>query len=93
MLERGVLASKEWRTLKPTSRDVYIQIKANYNGGNNGKIPFKYAEITDMFSSATIKSCLDELIDKGWIEKTKHGGLYRYYCTYKLTWSHDVKRL
>jgi len=93
MLERKVLASKEWRTLKATSRDVYIQIKANYNGSNNGKIPFKYSEITDMHSSATIKRALDELIAKGWITKTKHGGLYRYYCEYRLTWNHDVKRL
>lgn len=60
----------------------------NYNGANNEKIPFKYKDCE--FSSATVSKALKTLIKKEWIEKTKHGGLYRYYCLYKLTGKYDA---
>ena len=89
MLERETLNSLKWKELSPSEMIVYIYIKKNYNGVNNGEISFKYSELKSIFAPATISKSLKNLIDKGWIEKTKHGGMFRYYCLYKLTGKHD----
>ena len=54
MLEHKTLRSKEWKSLIPSEKLIYIYIKANFNGLNNGKISFKYSEAKDEFSDATI---------------------------------------
>lgn len=92
MLEKETLKSKEWKVLSPPEKLLYIKIKANYNGLNNGEIPFKYSEAYDEFSPSTISKALKGLLKKSWIEKTKHGGLYRFYCLYKLTGKYDLIR-
>jgi Fe2+ or Zn2+ uptake regulation protein len=89
MLEHKTLKSKEWKSLTPSEKLIYIYIKANYNGLNNGKIPFKYSEAKDEFSDTTIWRALKRLVKKGWIQKTRHGGMFRFYCLYKLTGKHD----
>jgi len=90
MLDHSTLDSEEWKKLLPTTQEVYIYIKRHFNGSNNGKISFKYSE--SKRSSATTSRALKELIKKEWIEKTKHGGLHRFYCLYKLTGKYDKLR-
>jgi uncharacterized membrane protein len=90
MLEHKTLKGKEWKSLKPSEKLIYIYIKANYNGLNNGEIPFRYSEVE--FTHPTISNALKSLETQGWIEKTKHGGLFRFYCLYKLTGKYDVIR-
>lgn len=89
MLERRTLDSPEWKRLTKAEMITYIYIKKNYNGGNNGNIPLKYKELKGVMTPATLSKALKGLISKGWIEKTKHGGLYRFYCLYKLTGKYD----
>lgn len=89
MLEKETLKSEEWKKLSASEKLIYIKIKANYNGLNNGKISFRYSEAKDEFSPATISKALKVLLAKGWIDKTQHGGLYRFYCLYKLTGKYD----
>ncbi len=89
MLEKQTLESQEWKKLTRAEMITYIYIKKNYNGGNNGEIPLKYTELKGISAPATISEALKGLTDKGWIEKTRHGGMYRYYCLYKLTGKYD----
>lgn len=89
MLEKETLHSLECKVLTNTEFRVYAYIKKNYNGSNNGEISFKYTELKGAMAPATISSALKGLQGKGWIEKTQHGGLYRYYCLYKLTGKYD----
>lgn len=89
MLEKFTLQSEEWKKLSPSEMITYIYIKKNYNGGNNGEIPLKYSELKGILAPATISKALKGLITKEWVEKTKYGGLYRYYCLYKLTGKYD----
>lgn len=89
MLERATLKSQEWRQLSHSEMIAYIYIKKNYLGYNNGEISFRYSEIRGIMSPATLSKALKGLTSKGWIEKTKHGGMFRYYCLYKLTGKHD----
>lgn len=90
LLEAQTLDRAEWRSLSFTEMISYIYLKKNHNGINNGSIPFKYHELKDLMSSATISKALKGLIEKGWVEKTQHGGLYRYFCLYKLTGKYDT---
>jgi len=90
--EKATLESKEWKELSVSAKLIYIGVKKNHNGRNNGHIPFRYAEVKDQFSSRTIAKALKELIAKGWLERTKFGGLFRFYCEYGLTGRHDLIR-
>ncbi|MFC1704576.1 hypothetical protein ACFL1E_07355 [Candidatus Omnitrophota bacterium] len=92
MLDKQLLESEEWKKLSHAEMIAYIYIKKNYNGSNNGKIPLKYAELKGILAPATLSKALKGLIDKEWIEKTQHGGMYRYYCLYKLTGKYDKLR-
>lgn len=89
MLERQTLVSTEWKNLSHSEMLTYIYLKKNYNGGNNGEIPLKYLELKEILAPATLSKALKGLENKGWIEKTRYGGLYRYYCLYKLTGKYD----
>jgi hypothetical protein len=90
MIHKKTVESNEWKDLSSSAKLIYIYLKVKYNGHNNGKISFKYH--VSEFSSSTTSRSLKELISKGWISKTKHGGLYRYYCLYKLTGAYDEIR-
>lgn len=89
-LSRNMLKSKEWRQdLRPAEREIYILIKYKFTGSNNGEIMLYYSEIEDMYSSATISKALKGLESKGWIKRTRCGGLYRFKNEYELTGKHD----
>lgn len=89
ILEHVTLDSSDWQDLTHSEMLVYIYIKRNYNGNNNGKILFKYTEFKNIFAPATLSRALKGLETKEWIEKTRYGGLYRYYNLYRLTGKFD----
>jgi len=89
MLARVTLDSNEWKDLSHSEMIAYIYLKKNYNGGNNGNIPLKYRELNGILAPATLSAALKGLESKGWIEKTRYGGMYRGYCLYKLTEVYD----
>jgi len=95
-MDREVLKSAQWKSLSPVEKSIYIDIKAEYNGGNNGDIPFHYSEHKGEYHPKDIAKVLGgpktgegSLITKGWLEKTMFGGRYRYKCFYKLTGKFD----
>jgi len=92
MLENATLNSQEWKQLTHSEMVAYVYIKKNFNGGNNGEIPLKYSELKGVMAPATISKALKGLVTKGWIEVTRHGGLYRYFCKYRLTGKYDFLR-
>ena len=86
------LNCQEWRQLKPGTRDVYAMLKAKYNGHNNGEIHLHYSELrglTGLKCNKSISRAFRELETKGWIERTKIGGIYRYQNLYRLTGKYD----
>ena len=91
-LPRKTLGSKEWKELSPAAKILYPLIKAKYNGNNNGNIRLYYSElggIRGLSSHSTISRAFAELEKKGWIKRTKFGGMYRYFNKYKLTGKYD----
>jgi len=89
MLERQTLLSPKWKELSHSEMIAYIYIKNNFNGSNNGDIPLKYLELKGILAPETLSKALKGLESKEWIEKTKYGGMFRYYNLYRLTGRHD----
>lgn len=92
MLPRKMLRSHEWKILKPAAKILYIHLKGKYNGHNNGEIRLYYSElkgIQGLSSPSTVSKAFKELEEKGWIKKTKLGGLYRSINEYELTGNYD----
>lgn len=90
LLERKTLVSEAWKSLTMPEMIVYIYIKNNYNGTNNGEIPLKYSELTPIMAKTTISRALTGLFKKGWIERIRRGGRFRFFCVYELTGDHDA---
>ena len=80
-----MLKSEEWKSLSNSAKLIYIYLKAKYNGRNADKLRLTYTELKREFSSATISKAFRALEKNGWVERTKYGGLFRYYNLYKLT--------
>lgn len=92
MLERRVLNSEEWKNLTVFEMVVYIRIKHNFDGSNNGAIPFHYKELLGTMCRDSIAKALSGLIKKDWIKKKMEGRYWRYQCFYRLTWKHDTEQ-
>ncbi len=89
-LDRNMLKSVEWRKgLSSTEKVLYVHLKHKYVGINNGEICLHYSELKDMMAPATIWRAFKGLETKGWLERTKHGGLYRFVNHYRLTGTYD----
>ena len=92
MIPRKMLRSQEWKKLGPAAKILYIHLKEKYNGHNNGEIRLYYSElkgIHGLSSPSTISKAFKELEEKGWIKRTKLGGLYRTINEYELTGNFD----
>lgn len=89
-LERSMLRSDAWqKDLTNAEKVLYIHIKFKYVGSNNGEIVLHYSELKNLMAPATASRAFKGLLDKGWIEKTRQGGLYRYQNLYRLTGKYD----
>lgn len=89
MLGNLVLDSEEFQSLTVSEMVAYIYIKRYYNGFNNGEIQLHYASMKKVMAPGTLSKAIKGLEEKGWINKTQHGGMYRYKSKYKLTGQYD----
>ena len=93
MLGRSMLLrDPEWQGLGISAKVAYVYLKAKFNGSNNGRIRLYYSELQQvrgLSSSSTISRAFKELEKKGWIKRTRLGGLHRYFNEYELTGKQD----
>ena len=93
MIPRGLLfGCPEWKALSPGAKQLYILIKARYNGRNNGEISLPYTTLKGnrgLSAPATISKAVAELETTGFIERRHLGGLFRRKNLYKLTGRFD----
>ena len=78
-LHHYMLKTDAWRALSAAARAVYIQIGARYNGSNNGKLALSVRDAASECNIATntASQAFKDLVDLGFIEETRHGGLSR----------------
>jgi Helix-turn-helix domain len=76
-LHHYMLRTDAWQALSAAAVRVYIQIGSRYNGANNGKLAFSVRDAAAECNLAinTAMRALRELVDLGFIEETRHGGL------------------
>lgn len=92
-LERKMLFKcNESRQLSARAKIVYTYLKAAYNSRNNGEIQLFFSALADQpdfKSKKAFYGATKELIQTGWIERTKNGGLFRNANAYRLTGKYD----
>ena len=78
-LHHYMLKTDAWRALSAAARAIYIQIGSRYNGANNGRLAFSVRDAASecRLNKDTAGKALKELVDLGFIEETRHGGLSR----------------
>jgi hypothetical protein len=74
-----MLSTDAWKALSAPARAVYVQIGSCYNGANNGRLAFSVRDAAKECNLAnnTASRAFKELIDLGFVEETRHGGLSR----------------
>jgi len=82
MIRHDLLKDPQWRQLPSSAKIIYIYLRSKFNYRTLSEVTLAYSEVKDMMSSKTISRAFKELIEGGWIQKTKKGGLYGGVCTY-----------
>lgn len=69
-LDHYILNSAAWRSLKPVSRAVYLEVAQLYNGANNGSLSMSGRRLAEAMSVSrqTGTRALQELVEKGFLE-------------------------
>ncbi len=94
-LYHWVRKTEAWRSLSPYARLLYVEIRAKYNGTNNGDISMSYREAQELLgcSNKPVPVAFAELQDRGFIVaiqkgtfnwKTRFGGAGRA-TTWRMT--------
>ena len=70
--------SLAWRSLSGPAAKIFIELRARYNGRNNGDLSLSYGEAAGLLhlGKTTVKRAYDELTEKGFIVKTSKGHWY-----------------
>ena len=78
-LEKRDLNSSQWHALSPKAVKMFIYLASQYNGRNNGDISAAWSTMRERGwrSKGTLHAALAELVDTGWIRKTRQGGKNR----------------
>jgi hypothetical protein len=86
-LPHYILKSPEFAALTPNAVKLLIELAKEYKGENNGDFSAAYSVLKTRGwrSPGTLSKALKELLEKGWIVTTRHGGRHR--CSlYAVTW-------
>jgi Helix-turn-helix domain len=76
-LHHYMLRTDAWKALSAAAVRVYIQIGSRYNGANNGRLVFSVRDAAGEcnLDKGTASRAFKELVDRGFIEETRHGSL------------------
>ena len=76
-LHHYMLKCDAWKALSAATVSVYVRIGFRFNGANNGRLALSVRDAASECNLATNTAmrALHELVDLGFIEETRHGGL------------------
>ena len=83
MLRHDLLKDSEWRKLSSSAKVIYVYLRSKFNYKTFSEVTLTYSEVKDMMSSKTIRRAFKDLMNKGFIDQTKQGGLFGGVCAYK----------
>lgn len=78
-LSRFALSSDSFASLSPHATKLLTDFLSRYNGFNNGDLSLTWKDVEQRHwkSRDTFNKALKELLDRGWLIKTRQGGLHR----------------
>ena len=82
-IRHDLLKDPKYRKLSSSAKVLYTYLRQKFNYKTFSEVTLAYSEMEDMMSSKTISKAFKELIKEGFIEKTKHGGLFGGVCAYR----------
>ena len=87
-LPKNVINSPKFGQLSGNAVKLLIQIFEQFNGKNNGDLSASFNVLKDKgwASKSTLNSCINQLIDKGFIIKTRQGSYPKTASLYGVTW-------
>ena len=69
-----MIDSPAWQNLSANSIKIYLQLMRKRNGNNDRDLSLTYNEMKSQVSTATLRKCLIELVEKGFIDMVRQGG-------------------
>jgi len=87
-LPKDLLNDPEYIVLSAKAIKLLNDLGAQYNGRNNGDLctSFTLMKRRNWNSKDQLNKAKKELLERNWIEQTRHGGLNMGPCLYALTW-------
>jgi hypothetical protein len=81
MLSHEILRNENFVNLSPHATKLLINLLSQFNGRNNGDLamPWSTMQKRGWNSKATLYSARDELLNRGWVVKTRQGG--KHVCS------------
>ena len=69
MITNAMADTPAWRSLKPAPRALYLEIKRQYRGGNNGRVLLSYRDAAVRLNSShnSVGGWFKELEERGFI--------------------------
>lgn len=93
MMPKAMLfKSEEWKELTAAEKLVYLYLKGKFSPDRNGRIRLYHSELKDITGLKNPTSrckAFKGLEKKGWVKRTRLGGLYRCFNEYELTGKYD----
>lgn len=87
-LPKAVIGSPKFQSLSGNAVKLLLQIGEQYNGNNNGDLQasFKMLKAKGWNSSATFAKALNELVENGFLVRTRQGAFPRTCSLFGITW-------
>ena len=82
-LSYPMVQSQAWRSLSGAAVKVWIELRARFNGGNNGRLTLSLDEASRLLKlgKATVARALAELQEKGFLAMKQRGQWYGRLAT------------
>ena len=80
-----MIDSEAWQGLSCHASRVLIQIARKHNGYNNGELEYTYSEAEQIMHRNTFAQAITELVERGFIDIVRSGGLNKKKNLYKLS--------
>jgi len=85
VIEHNIINSKAWKGLKAHTKWLYIEYKLRWYGDNTRNIILTYTEANKIMSIDTFVNDRKLLIERGFIDIVKRGGLEKQCMIYGLS--------
>ncbi|WP_376873333.1 hypothetical protein [Albirhodobacter sp. R86504] len=91
----GIMKTPAWQDLSPTARALYVELKARFNGKNNGQIMLSHREAGALLNlhRNSLGKFFNELVDHGFIHATSEPHLGPSGIGQTTKWAFDEMRV